>query len=81
MVIKENRGITLVALVITIIILLILAGTTLYTLTGENGLIAKTIHAQEENKKTAGLEEIKLAIIASYNNEGGINQTKQYSLE
>ena len=37
----SNRGITLIALVITIIILLILAGVMIATLTGENGLLRK----------------------------------------
>ena len=36
---ESNRGITLIALVITIIILLILAGISISMLTGENGLI------------------------------------------
>ena len=39
---KEKKGITLIALVITIIILLILAGITLSALMGENGLIENT---------------------------------------
>ncbi len=39
--IKSNRGITLIALVITIIVLLILAGVAVATLTGENGLLRK----------------------------------------
>ena len=34
---KQNAGITLIALVITIIVLLILAGISIATLTGENG--------------------------------------------
>ena len=39
---KEARGITLVALVITVIILLILAGVALSLVIGENGLIKKS---------------------------------------
>ena len=38
---ENDRGITLIALVITIIVLLILAGVTIATLTGENGLLRK----------------------------------------
>ena len=45
---KEN-GITLIALVITIIVLLILAGVTIVTLTGDNGLITKASVAKEAN--------------------------------
>ena len=47
----RNKGITLVALVITIIILLILAGISIATLTGQNGLLSKANIAGEETKK------------------------------
>lgn len=46
---REKRGITLIALVITIIVLLILAGVTIATLTGENGILTK---ASEASQKT-----------------------------
>lgn len=39
---KTNRGITLIALVITIIVLLILAGVAIATLTGDNRIINKS---------------------------------------
>ena len=38
---KKNKGITLIALVITIIVLLILAGVTIATLTGNNRIVTK----------------------------------------
>ncbi len=38
----KNKGITLIALVITIILLLILAGITIAMLTGENGILRKS---------------------------------------
>ena len=38
---RKNRGITLIALVVTIIILLILAGVSIGLISGEDGLIAK----------------------------------------
>ena len=41
----DGKGITLIALVITIIILLILVGVTIASLTGENGLIDKSVQA------------------------------------
>ena len=47
---KENRGITILALSITIIILLILAGVTITALTGENGLIKSTGEAKNETE-------------------------------
>jgi len=45
--IKKDKAITLIALVITIIILLILAGVAIATLTGENGLITRVKQAKK----------------------------------
>ena len=50
---KKERGITLIALVITIIVLLILAGVTIATLTGDNGILTK---AQEASIQTRGAQ-------------------------
>ena len=46
---KNTRGITLIALVITIIVLLILAGVTIAALEGDNGIVTR---AKEAVKKT-----------------------------
>lgn len=46
---NKERGITLIALVITIIVLLILAGITISMLTGENGILNKASKAKEEH--------------------------------
>ena len=48
MVEKNTKGITLIALVITIIILLILAGISIAMLSGENGILTKSSTAKEE---------------------------------
>lgn len=58
---KEQKGITLVALVITIIILLILAAISIQALTG-SGLFEKTKDAEEKTTKAQLKEEIELAI-------------------
>lgn len=58
-IIKE-RAITLIALVITIIVLLILAGVTISTLTGENGLITKASEAKIMTAVGTVKEEIRL---------------------
>ncbi len=55
---KSTRGITLIALVITIIILLILAGISIASLTGDNGILTKADTAKEENR-AATIEEEK----------------------
>ena len=59
---KNEKGITLVALVITIIVLLILAGVTLNLLIGENGIFAKANVAKEKTNKKTATEKINLKI-------------------
>lgn len=60
--IKENKAITVIALIITIIILLILAGITISTLGGENGLIARAKLAKTEQEKAQAKEELQMKI-------------------
>lgn len=47
---RKSKGITLIALVITIIVLLILAGVTIATLTGENGILSNASKARENTR-------------------------------
>ena len=56
---RKERGITLVALVITVIVLIILAGVTLSTLIGDSGIITKAQEAKQ-NMANAVPEEEKL---------------------
>ena len=49
---KNNNGITLIALVITIIVLLILAGVSIAMLTGENGILTQAQRAKNETEFT-----------------------------
>ena len=57
---KQNKGVTLIALVVTIVVLLILAGTTIAMLTGDNGIIARAAKAKEATDKAASEEEAGL---------------------
>ena len=59
---QKSRGITLIALIITIIVLLILAGVTIATLTGEDGILNKANVAKEENQEKTATEIINLKI-------------------
>lgn len=59
---RLNSGITLVALVVTIIILLIISTVAIATLGGENGLIKRTIQAKEAHKIAETKEKIELEI-------------------
>ena len=58
----KNKGITLVALVITIILLLILAGIAIATLGGENGLFAKVKMAKKAHLEAEMKEQLTLAL-------------------
>lgn len=60
-----ERGITLIALVITIIVLLILAGVTIATLTGDNGVLTKANEAKIANDVGTEKEQIELAYNAA----------------
>lgn len=60
--VKSDKAITLIALVITIIVLLILAGVTITTLTGDNGLLQKASDAKEETEIAEEKEQLKLAM-------------------
>lgn len=57
---KKQRGITLIGLVVTIIILLILAGVTVITLTGDNGLLTKAGSTKKENLRALIREKIQV---------------------
>ncbi len=58
---KKGNGITLIALVITIIVLLILAGVSIITLTGENGVLMKAKTANNVTIEGEEREQITLA--------------------
>lgn len=54
------KGITLIALVITIIVLLILAGVAILSLTGENGVLNKSVSAKTKNVHATVYEALRL---------------------
>ena len=58
---KDNKGITLVALVITIIVLLILAGVTVASLSGEDGLLTRGSQAVSNSNIADAKEKVTLA--------------------
>ena len=66
---KEERGITLIALVITVIVLLILAGVSIAMLTGNNGILTQAKLAKEKTELAKEDEENKLEKNNEYINE------------
>ncbi len=69
---KKEKGITLIALVITIIVLLILAGVSIATLTGENGILNQASRAADNTKNATEKEQVELA----YNTQVSKNMEK-----
>ena len=66
---KKEKGITLIALVITIIVLLILAGVTVQTLTGDNGLLQQADKAKMLTEIGEIEEKIKLKTLENENQQ------------
>ncbi len=62
---RKDKGITLLALSITIIILLILAGITIVGLTGENGMIKNAGKAKNETEIAEEKEIVERATARS----------------
>ena len=58
---NEKRGITLIALVVTIIVLLILAGISISMLTGQNGVLNRAKGAKEEYSNSTEKEQLQLS--------------------
>ena len=71
---KQNRAITLIALVITIILLIILASVSISMIVGENGIIQKAREAKQKVRVTSIAEQIALEIL-------NIEQEKEWQNE
>ena len=68
---ESEKGITLIALVITIIVLLILAAVSIAMLTGENGILSKASTAKEKHLIAQYEEELNLCIVEMQTDELG----------
>ncbi len=76
---KKETGITLIALVITIIVLLILAGVSIAMLTGDNGILTQANNAKTENRGGTVQEIVDLWKLENKTNEyvGGTSETEE----
>ena len=72
---ETQKGITLIALVITIIVLLILAGVSIAMLTGQKGILTQANNAKNETELASAKEKVELAVI------GAISQTRDGTLK
>ncbi len=81
---QENKAITLIALAITIIVLLILAGVSISTLTSQNGILNRTQDAKEGTENASDLEYLQTKAyeaITNYYATGSSDVEAEYILK
>ena len=81
---KKQNGITLIALVVTIIVLLILAGISISMLTGQNGILNRAAEAKEKNADASDLEYLQTKAyeaITNYYASGSTETEMEYVLK
>lgn len=78
---RKSNGITLIGLVVTIVVLIILAGVSIAMLTGENGILSKANTAKEENEVGAEKEKIGVSATAAKIGNNGIIEITQDKLK
>ena len=66
---KDKKGITLVALVVTIIVLILLAGVSINLVIGNSGIIAKAQIAKKNAENAAWLEKAQMIVTRSKNEQ------------
>ncbi len=72
---KNEEGITLIALVITIVVLLILAGISIQMLTGDNGILTRAGEAKQATEKANAKEQIQVEVLGSFDAKTNQNLT------
>ena len=76
--VKGSKGITLIALVITVIVLLILAGVTIATLTGDNGILTKAGDAKTSTEIGVEKEKVELSAVGALAKDNGGEIKRDY---
>ena len=70
---NSTKGITLITLVVTIIVLLILAGVSIAALSGPNGLVKRANEAKTETGKAGAEEKVEVEVLRSFDNRGSLS--------
>ncbi len=65
---RDEKAITLIALVVTIIVLLILAGVTIAMVLGQDGIFKKAQTAEERTDETQEIEQVRVAVLEAKTN-------------
>ena len=74
---NRSKGITLIALVITIIVLLILAGVSISMLTGSNGILTQAQNAKEQTEKASLIEQAQTDLLGKQAENSSGNVTSE----
>ena len=79
---KKQQGITLIALIVTIVVLLILAGVSISLIINRNGIISKAEVAKQKTEIANEKEKINLsALAAQANNEDAVIRRNDFDKE
>ena len=73
---KKQEGVTLIALAVTIIVMLILAGVSISALTGNSGISKNAENARLQNELGSIVEKINLAISESFMDDVNVDKMK-----
>ena len=73
---KKEKGITTIGLVVTIIVMIILAGVTISVMKGDSGIISKADESKNSSKRSELIERAKIKVSDKVVNKGGTLLTK-----
>lgn len=70
---RDNKAITLISLIVTIVILLILSGVTIANITGGEGAMQNASDAKNDSQKKAIQDKLQMALVTVFNEKGNID--------
>lgn len=77
----QNKGITLIALVVTVVVLLILAGVSINLVLGDNGIIGKTSEAKVKQEDASWFENAELILTEAQMSKNDITDMSSFLKE
>lgn len=79
--VKRKEGITLIALIITIIVLLILVGITISMISSQDGILDKVVEGKQKYKEATELEKLKIATQSALIDGNGVLEDENIKKE
>lgn len=78
---NNTSGITLISLIITLIVFTVIAGVSIRLITGEEGVVRKSVEAGEQYKKSSEKEMIEFSVASAKGQGEGIITTDNLNKE